>query len=219
MLVAVSHVSSQYVIVGKARIFPPFFLPEPGKDFPTEETRPLMQKRRAAPPKLGRIMEEMTVTQVAELLGKTDRTIRNYIKDGRIMARRVENQFGWEYRVYDLGNFATPKTESGTPEKTENPSASNIASKAETALQVTSQENTRLWEENRQLREVNNRLAYDLGARDQRIKDLENELEKVSNLLPVGGPPAVLAVAENGQNSIEVNQTRSKPWWKRLFRQ
>ena len=163
-------------------------------------------------------MEEMTVNQVAALLGKTDRTIRNYIKDGRIMARRVENQFGWEYRVYDLGNFTTPKKESGAPEKTENPSALNIASKAETALQVTTQENLRLWEENRQLREVNNHLAYDLGARDQRIKDLEKELEKARNLLPVGKlqvPPT----AGNSQNLVEASQNSNKPWWKRLFRQ
>lgn len=164
-------------------------------------------------------MEEMTVNELAELLGKTDRTIRNYIKAGRIKARRVENQFGWEYRVFDLGEFAIPTKKTNKAEKAEILPESNIPSKAETALQITTQENLHLWEENRQLREVNNRLAYDLGARDQRIKDLENELEKVSNLLPVGGLPAVLAVAENGQNSIEVNQTRSKPWWKRLFRQ
>lgn len=37
MLVAVSHVSAQYVIVGKDQIFPTSFLPEPGKVFPTEE--------------------------------------------------------------------------------------------------------------------------------------------------------------------------------------
>lgn len=105
-------------------------------------------------------MEEITVTQAAERLGKTDRTIRNYIKEGRIKARHVENQFGWEYRIYDLGDFAAPEN------------------KAETTLQIVTKENLRLWDEYKQLREANNRLAYDLGSRDQRIKDLEKELEE-----------------------------------------
>ena len=51
-------------------------------------------------------MEELSVNKVAEMLGKTDRTIRNYIKEGRIKAKRIENQFGWEYQVYDLGEFS-----------------------------------------------------------------------------------------------------------------
>ena len=56
-------------------------------------------------------MEEISVTQAAEKLGKTDRTIRNYIKQGRIKARHVENQFGWEYRIFDFGEF----TDRGKP--------------------------------------------------------------------------------------------------------
>jgi predicted transcriptional regulator len=157
-------------------------------------------------------MEEMTVNQAAGLLGKTDRTIRNYIKGGRIKARRIENQFGWEYRVYDLGEFTAPKCQ---PEGTaENPPESlpGKKSQTETALQVVSQENQRLWEENRQLREVNNRLAYDLGGRDQKIKELELSLEKARNLLPTP--------AGNGGGNIpaETLKIPSKSWWKKLFR-
>jgi predicted transcriptional regulator len=164
-------------------------------------------------------MEEMTVNQVAGLLGKTDRTIRNYVKEGRIKARRVENQFGWEYRVYDLGEFAGLTREPNKAEKAENPSASNIDPKTDTALQITTQENLRLWEENRQLREVNNRLAYDLGARDQRIKDLEIDLENARNLLPVGqDTPPVLAVGGNGRSPTKAGNISAKPWWKRFFR-
>jgi hypothetical protein len=144
-------------------------------------------------------------------LGKTDRTIRNYIKEGRIKARRIENQFGWEYRVYDLGEFNAPKSQ---PEgKPENPPESlpGKKSQTETALQVVSQENQRLWEENRQLREVNNRLAYDLGGRDQKIKELELSLEKSRNLLPT------LAGNGNGPNQAEARKVQPIPWWKRFF--
>ncbi len=120
-------------------------------------------------------MDELSVTQVAELLGKTDRTIRNYIKEGRIKARHVENQFGWEYRIYDLGEFTAGETPAEKSAETSTLPA--LENKAETALQIVTKENLRLWDEYKQLREANNRLAYDLGARDQRIKDLEKELE------------------------------------------
>ena len=121
-------------------------------------------------------MEEMTVSQAAELLGKTDRTVRNYIKEGRIKAKHVENQFGWEYRVYDLGEFSAAET--GMEKAAETRPVKAVETKAETALQIVTLENQRLWEEYKQLREANNRLAYDLGTRDQRIKDLELALEK-----------------------------------------
>lgn len=120
-------------------------------------------------------MDELSVTQAAELLGKTDRTIRNYIKEGRIKARHVENQFGWEYRIYDLGDFAADGNKAEKPAETNTLPA--VENKAETALQIVTKENLRLWDEYKQLRDANNRLAYDLGARDQRIKDLERELE------------------------------------------
>ncbi len=155
-------------------------------------------------------MEEMTVTQVAEKLGKTDRTVRNYIKEGRLKARRIENQFGWEYRVYDLGEFN--ETEQGKSENSETAEKTQPETKTETALQIVSQENQRLWEENRQLREINSRLAYDLGGRDQRIKELEKTLENARNLLPQ---------ASNGHSeasTVKSIETPAKPWWKKLLR-
>jgi len=160
-------------------------------------------------------MEEMTVTQVAEKLGKTDRTIRNYIKEGRIKARRIENQFGWEYRVYDLGEFAKTekKPEDDSVPAPEASSQGSGEKKAETALQIISRENQRLWDENRQLREINNRLAYDLGGRDQKIKDLEQALEKARNLLTTSTPSA----SEDSPITVQTKPV-CKPWWKRLFR-
>jgi hypothetical protein len=119
-------------------------------------------------------MEEISVTQAAEKLGKTDRTIRNYIKQGRIKARHIENQFGWEYRIFDFGEFTDKANHA--EKSTEINILPVVENKAETALQIVTKENLRLWDEYKELREANNRLAYDLGTRDQRIKDLENEL-------------------------------------------
>jgi len=155
-------------------------------------------------------MEEMTVTQVAKLLGKTDRTIRNYIKDGRIKARRIDNQFGWEYRVYDLGELA--KSQNGAETDRESTPETQAENKSETPLQIVTLENQRLWEEFKQLREVNNRLAYDLGMRDQRIKELELMLEQTRNLLTVSPTPN----DEILSNASPSNPAK-KPWWKKIF--
>ena len=157
-------------------------------------------------------MEEMTVTAAAGLLGKTDRTIRNYIKEGRIKAKRIENQFGWEYSIYDLGEFSQEKpdgeNQSAIPPEKEQ---SQQPEKAETALDIISQENKRLWEEYNKLREANNRLAYDLGVRDRHIKELEQALETVK-LLPS-------PTADNQQKNLPASSSPSpRPWWKRLFR-
>ena len=156
-------------------------------------------------------MKEITVLQAAEMLGKTDRSIRNYIKEGRIKARHVENQFGWEYRIYDLGEFAQSEKQ---PEKVADAAVlPSIENKAVTALQIVSEENRRLWDEFKQLREANNRLAYDLGARDQRIKDLEKELEEAKHLAAAGAvlPEKMAAGQERRENH--------KPWWKRWLRE
>jgi excisionase family DNA binding protein len=151
-------------------------------------------------------MEEISVTEAAEKLGKTDRTIRNYIKEGRIKARHVENQFGWEYRIYDLGEFAS--TESQPEKEAETRQLPAVENQAETALQIVTRENLRLWEEYKQLREANNRLAYDLGARDQRIKDLERELEE-AHKATAGNPQA--------ENTAAKQETHRKPWWKKIW--
>ena len=155
-------------------------------------------------------MDELSVTQAAEMLGKTDRTIRNYIKEGRIKARHVENQFGWEYRIYDLGEFASAEHPAETKaEKRQEPTTlPALENKAETALQIVTKENLRLWDEYKQLREANNRLAYDLGSRDQRIKDLETELEAQN--LKLETPNSKLKT----QNSKLLTR-KWWHWWKR----
>lgn len=158
-------------------------------------------------------MEEMSVTAAADLLGKTDRTIRNYIKEGRIKAKRIENQFGWEYQIYDLGEFSQEKVniENQSTIEPETKAAQQPETKAETALDIISQENKRLWEEYNKLREANNRLAYDLGVRDQHIKELEQALETVKLLTS----PAT----DNLQKNMPAPSSPSpRPWWKRLFR-
>ena len=159
-------------------------------------------------------MKEMTVNEAAQLLGKTDRTIRNYIKDGRIKARHVENQFGWEYRVYDMGEFsgiesaaAAPKEEKKAEIPVEAPKPAE--SRSEVALQMVSMENGRLWDEYKSLREANNRLAYDLGVRDQRIKELEKDLERLPKLLMPG---------EVDKGVVPAVNAAKLPWWKRVFR-
>ena len=47
-------------------------------------------------------VQGMTIAQVAETLGVSSRTVRRYIKAGKIAARLVAGPFGDEYRIFDL---------------------------------------------------------------------------------------------------------------------
>jgi MerR family transcriptional regulator, copper efflux regulator len=125
-----------------------------------------------------------SISEAAELLKLSPKTIRRYIKAGKLPSTKVPTKFGDEYRITEI------------PE----------ALKQEALIQTESQSHTDvvpLENENQDdnkldvqvLYQENIRMAAQLGAASERIRQLEEQLK----LLEAPKKPAIL------------------PWWKRLF--
>ena len=106
----------------------------------------------------------LTIAQAARELGVSSRTVRRFIKSGKISAELVPGPFGEEYRILELPvelNKAKPldNTSSQTPVQT--PVQSPIQS-----MDIII----------RELQEKNLSLAAQLGAATERIRNLENQV-------------------------------------------
>ena len=98
----------------------------------------------------------MNISQAARTLGVSTRTIRRYIKAGRITAELVSGHFGEEYRILELPpELRQPKpidkTHGQTPDQ---------------AMDII-----------RELQEKNLALAAQLGVSMERIRNLENQVK------------------------------------------
>jgi excisionase family DNA binding protein len=101
----------------------------------------------------------LTIAQAAKSLGVSTRTIRRFIKSGKIQAELVPGVFGPEYRIRKL------------PAELRKPKPVDSAlyqSPTQTPVQVT--------EIIRELQEKNLALAAQLGAATERIRNLEREI-------------------------------------------
>jgi len=49
-----------------------------------------------------------SIKEAAELLGKSDKTIRRYLKDGKLMAERVPRPGGFSWRVLEIPDEMLP---------------------------------------------------------------------------------------------------------------
>ncbi len=97
----------------------------------------------------------LTITQAAKSLGVSSRTVRRFIKLGRIEAKLVAGPFGNEYRILEL------PAELRKPEPIDNKSY-------QTPIQV--------MEIIKELQEKNLALAAQLGVATERIRNLEKEV-------------------------------------------
>ncbi len=98
----------------------------------------------------------MTIAQAAGKLGVSSRTIRRYIKSGRIQARLVSGPFGQEYRIPDL------PLDLG---------------KARAAEQAPGQTPVQAFDIIKELQEKNLALAAQLGVATERVRHLENQVK------------------------------------------
>ena len=134
------------------------------------------------------------INEAAEKLNVSTRTIRRYIKAGKIRAVKVKGQFGDEYRILELpedinGTIVDEEEENIDEMKKQVPADDSVSSlKIIMALQ-----------------EKNLALAAQLGAATERIKVLESQVQLLS-------APKEEAPAEPKQEEPE-----KKSWWKRLF--
>lgn len=101
-------------------------------------------------------VEGLTIPQVARRLGLSTRTVRRFIKSGKIKAELTEGSYGPEYRIKEL------------PEVLQKPQPLDNAP---------IQSHVPVMEIIRELQEKNLALAARLGAATERIRNLESQLK------------------------------------------
>ena len=101
----------------------------------------------------------MTIAQAAKALGVSSRTVRRFIKSGKIKAELIPGPFGEEYRILELPlELQKTKPVDNTPGQPP----------IQTPIQV--------MDIIRELQEKNLALAAQLGAATERIRNLEREV-------------------------------------------
>lgn len=122
-----------------------------------------------------------SISEVAELLKLSAKTIRRYIKSGKLPSIKVRTKFGDEYRITEI------------PEALKQEAATQAAAQAKINIVPAEDNGTRL--NTLQLYQENIRLAAQLGAATERIRQLEEQVK--------------LLEAPKAKPGL--------PWWKRLF--
>jgi len=98
----------------------------------------------------------LTISEAAKSLGVSTRTVRRFIKSGKIHADLVPGTFGQEYRILSLPReLHKPKPVDNAPGQTPIQTMDII----------------------RELQEKNLALAAQLGAATERIRNLESEVK------------------------------------------
>lgn len=104
----------------------------------------------------------LTIAEAARELGVSSRTVRRFIKSGKIDAELVQGQFGEEYRIWELPHKLKRAKEAQGLDN--NPGQTAV----QTPIQV--------MELVRDLQERNLALAAQLGSATERIRNLENQV-------------------------------------------
>ena len=132
--------------------------------------------------------QSFNINEAAKKLNVSTRTIRRYIKAGKLKAELVKGSFGDEYRILELPPQLDPNLDLAGSDDTEHDKAvsKTTASFASESFDLI-----------RELQEKNLALAAQLGAAAERIRNLESQVKLLA-------PPPV-------------EKPASKPFWKRLF--
>jgi len=107
----------------------------------------------------------LSISQAARLLGVSSRTVRRYIKSGKIQAELANGVFGQEYRILELPpDLHKRKPVDNTPNQ----------SPTQTPIQFI--------DIIRELQEKNLGLAAQLGIATERIRNLENKVRLLTTV-------------------------------------
>jgi len=142
-----------------------------------------------------------TISEAAEILNLSAKTIRRYIKAGKLPSIKVPTKFGDEYRITEI------------PEALKQEAASQAEAQSRVDIIVPGETNDAL--DTQQLYQENMRLAAQLGAATERIRQLEEQVKTLESKSPEDGHNPQL---EHLIKLLEAPKPAPKsPWWKRLF--
>jgi MerR family copper efflux transcriptional regulator len=127
-----------------------------------------------------------SISEAAEALKLSPKTIRRYIKSGKLPSVKVPSKFGEEYRITEI------------PEALRQEAEAQIEAQAKTDVAGAEPPGNQL--DAKQLYQENIRLAAQLGAATERIRQLEERLQALEPKLLQAPKPIRL------------------PFWKRLLR-
>lgn len=154
-----------------------------------------------------------SISEAATLLKLSAKTIRRYIKSGKLPSTKVPTKFGDEYRVTEI------------PEALRQEAAAQAEAQAKVDIIPANGEDSQL--DAQKLYQENIRLAAQLGAATERIRQLEDQLKEGANRLsPVQERVQVLegqlklfeSIGEQLKLLEAPKEPPRRPWWKRIFR-
>jgi excisionase family DNA binding protein len=108
----------------------------------------------------------LSIAQAANKLGVSTRTVRRYIKAGKIRAELVDGRFGEEYRILEL-----------PPELYQTKPEGEISTPGQAPSQDPGQTPVQTMDIIRELQGKNLALAAQLGAAMERIRNLEDKIK------------------------------------------
>jgi len=108
----------------------------------------------------------MNIAQAAAKLGVSTRTVRRYVKAGKIQAELVSGHFGEEYRILEIPPDLCPTEHEG-----------EAPSPGQTPGQGSGQDLVQAVDIIRELQEKNLALAAQLGVATERIRNLESRIK------------------------------------------
>jgi len=108
----------------------------------------------------------MNISQAARKLGVSVRTIRRYIKAGKIKAELVNGRFGEEYHILELPPEFFPKQVEGETPTPEQPPGQTPDKSLGQAMDII-----------RELQEKSLALAAQLGVATERVRNLEKQVK------------------------------------------
>jgi MerR family transcriptional regulator, copper efflux regulator len=151
-----------------------------------------------------------SISEVAGILNLSAKTIRRYIKSGKLPSIKVPTKFGDEYRVTEI------------PEVLKQEAAAQAQVQGQGRVDVVTAEEQDRGLDSQQLYQENMRLAAQLGAATERIRHLEEQLKAQENLLmPAKESVRLLEekikMLEAPKPEAPRPETPRLPWWKRLF--
>jgi MerR family transcriptional regulator, copper efflux regulator len=141
-----------------------------------------------------------SISEAAEALKLSAKTIRRYIKSGKLPSVKVPTKFGDEYRITSI------------PEELRQ----EAAAQSQSGMDVVAAADSRTTLDAQLLYQENIRLAAQLGVATERIRQMEEQLKMQENQLA----PARERIRQLEEKMLLLAEPRFKPslpWWKRLL--